>query len=185
MEKSLRKKIELRLEEKQKTSLARQQIAWLLLVTHAIIMFGIYRIGWPYVAGVSHHHAGYLVIASLVGLMLSLAIVYRQVKADEIELAVTTAWLAVAIALLSTILIVVNIYNTFHQLEEPAVQRPGFALAPQLFFLLTAAILVVYLLVIRQRLKNFFIHSRNRFVVLFTLTFVTYITFVWIMMMIL
>lgn len=183
MEKSLRKKIELRLEEKQKTSRARQQIGWLLLGVHAITMYGIFRLSRPYATGVSHHFTDYLVTASLGGLVLSLGILLRQVKADEIELAVATAWLAMAVALLNIVLISVNTYITFHNLKEPAVQRPGFALAPQLFFLITVVSLVIYLLLIQKRLKNFFIHSRNIFAVRYVLAFVTYITALWTVML--
>lgn len=183
MKESLRRKIELRLEEKQKTSRARQQVAWLLMVAHAIIMFSLFRLAHTFIADVSHHLTAYLVIASLGGLVLSLFILLRQVKADEIELATNTAWLVITVALLSIVLTSIEIYYTFHHLEEPALQRPGFALSPQLFLLLTAIGLVFYLFTIQRRLKIFFIHSRNTFAVRYVLVFVTYLTAFWIVML--
>jgi hypothetical protein len=180
MEQSLRRKIELRVEEKQKTGRARKQIAWLLMVVHAITVFGLIRMARPYINEVQHNLAGYLAAGSLIALALSLMILLRRVKADDMEMAGVTAWLPVVIALLTIVLVTGDTYHAYHHLTVPATQRPGFALAFLLFFLLTLVCLFVYLFMIQQQLKNFFIHSRNQFAVQYALTFTIYLALVWL-----
>ncbi|MDW8330087.1 MAG: hypothetical protein RMK43_00445 [Cyclobacteriaceae bacterium] len=182
-EPSLRRKIELRLEEKQKTSRARRQVAWLLIAVHIITMFGFYRLGQPYVSGIPHLLSGYPVASAFTAWLLSAIILYKQVKADETELSVNIAWLAAALSGLSIILLTADTYHARQHLPEPASFRPGLALAPQLFLLLTTVGVSFYFFVIQRQIRNFLIHSRNLLPVQFALAFVAYLVLVWLMMM--
>lgn len=182
-EELLRRKIELRLEEKHKTKRARQLVAWLILTNHAIITASLYLLGLPYISEITHILGGYPVLALHAMLIVSLIFLLRQVQADEIEQAATTAWLPVCIALLNTLFIAADVDYAYHHLAEPAIQRPGFALAPALFFLLTQMGISIYLLTLQKKLKNFSIHSRNIFPLYHVLALMIYSTLVWTIMM--